>query len=76
MFQGCYKSGLVTGKGAGPWYLRWLKAKLLESGLGPLGQTAEKRMAGFHSVEVGEQHVLCVLRAAVELTDHDPKSDP
>ncbi len=51
---------------------RWLETDRLEAGLEAFGQTgevevrgAEECVAGLHPVEVGEQHVLGVLGAAV-----------
>jgi hypothetical protein len=56
---------------------RGLEADRLEPGLEALGQAskievrgAEERLAGLHPVEVGQQQVLRVLRAAVEFV-HD-----
>ena len=49
----------------------------MEPGLKAFGQTgniqisgAEERIAGFHPVEVGQEHVLGVLGAAVQFVDH------
>ena len=56
---------------------RGLETDRLEPGLEALGQAskvevrgAEERLAGLHPVEVGQQQVLRVLRAAVEFVDH------
>jgi hypothetical protein len=56
---------------------RTLESDRLEPGLEALGQAAkvevrgaEERLAGLHPVEVGQQQVLRVLRAAVEFVDH------
>ena len=56
---------------------RGLEPDRLEAGLEPFGQAghiqvggAEERVAGFHAVEVGQEHVLGVLGAAVQFVDH------
>ena len=56
---------------------RGLETDRLEPGLESFGQAAkievrgaEKRLAGLHPVEVGQQQVLRVLRAAVQFVDH------
>ena len=56
---------------------RGLEADRLEPGLEAFGQApkvevrgAEERLTGLYPVEVGQQQVLRVLRAAVEFVDH------
>ena len=56
---------------------RWLEADQLEPGLEAFGEAAdlevggaEERVARWHPVEVGEEHVLGILRAAVEFVHH------
>lgn len=55
----------------------------MEPGLEPFGKTAEveiqgaeERMAWLHPVEVGEEHALCALGAAVDFVHHFERPRP